>query len=111
MPPTHELPISICLTGEEEANAQGDDHEEIAREAVAVEKGPAEEFEHSIEGFEDAHEENGNNQVIRYPISVIRKLPVEEKNEKAREGQPLEEADFGGKREEGEGKPRLRIEV
>jgi len=40
MSPTHEPPISIFLTGEEEADAQWDDHEEIAREAVAVEKGP-----------------------------------------------------------------------
>jgi len=58
----------------------------------------AEEFEHSIEGLENGHEENGNNEVICYPISVIREPPMEEKNKKAREGQPVEEADFGGKR-------------
>ena len=58
----------------------------------------AEEFEYSVEGFEDTHEGDGNDEVMGYPIPVIRKLPVKEKDEEAREGQPFEEFDFGGKR-------------
>jgi len=119
--PTHWPPKSICLAGEEEANAQRDDHEKIARKAVSVKKGSrdgtnpicpiqiedvaatAEEFEHSIERFKNAHEEDGNNEVMGYPIPVIRKPPVKEKEKEAGEGQPLEEMDLGGKRKETEG--------
>ncbi len=106
MAPTPDPPVSICVTGKEEANAQRDDHEEITREAVAVGKGSrdrrdvarqikiedvtvaGEKFEHSVKGFENTHEENGNKEVMRYPIPVIREPPLEEKNKKAREDQP-----------------------
>jgi hypothetical protein len=71
----------------------------------------AEEFEDSVEGFEDAHEKDGNYEVIRHPIVFIRNVPPEEKNEKARKGEPFEELDLSGKGTEGKGKPRLRIEV
>jgi hypothetical protein len=32
----------------------------------------AEEFEHSVERFEDTHEENGNDEMLRYSIPIIR---------------------------------------
>ncbi len=63
----------------------------------------AEEFEYSVEGFENTHAEDGNDEVMRYPIPVIREPPVQEKDEEPREGQPFEELDLGGKGEETQG--------
>lgn len=117
MAPIPDPPMLICLPGKEEANAQRDDHEEIACKAVAVGEGSrnggdaagivqiedmavaAKEFEDSVEGFEDPHQEDRNNEVMHPPISVMREPPAEEKKEKARKGQPLEELDLGGKGE------------
>jgi len=59
----------------------------------------AEEFEHSIEGFEDANEENGDNEVIGHLISVIGEFPVKENEKKTREREPFEKLDFGCKGE------------
>ncbi len=64
----------------------------------------AEEFEHSIKGFEDANEKNRDNEVIGRLISVIGEFPVKEDEEKTREREPFEELDFGGKREKTEGR-------
>ena len=117
MAPIPGTSISLCLTGGEETDAQRNDHEEVAREAVAVGEGPGngrnsarpvqveyvavagEEFEYPVQGLEYAHEENGDNEVMYYPVSVIGQLPVDEKQEQARERQPLEELDLCGKGE------------
>ena len=117
MAPPPEPPRSICSSGEEIANAQGDNHEEIAREVVSVDEGSrnrrnpvgpihiedvavaAEKFEYPVEGFENTNEENNNNKVIYYPVPVIRMLPAKEEDEEGCEGQPLEELDLGGERE------------
>jgi len=55
---------------------------------------PAEEFEYSVQGFEDTYEEDGNNEVTDYPISIIRKPPAEEEDEEACEGKPFEKFDL-----------------
>ena len=71
-----------------------------------------EEFEHPVKGFEDAHQKNGDNEVMRCSIPVMREPPAEEKDEEAREGEPLEELDLGCKGKEGKGDVRgLRFEV
>jgi hypothetical protein len=62
----------------------------------------AEEFEYSVEGFEDTHEEDDDNDVVRYPTSVIQKIPPEENEKEPRQGKPLEELYLCGKREEAE---------
>ena len=121
MAPSAEPPRPICSPGEEEANAEGNSHEKIAGEVVPVEEGSrnrrhplgpiqiedvtvaAEEFEYPVKGFENADDQDDNNQVIDYPIAVIREPPVKKANEETRKGHPLEELDPGGKGKEAEG--------
>jgi hypothetical protein len=58
---------------------------------------PAEEFEYSVKRFEDPYEKNGNNEVIHYPIPILRKPPVKEKDEEASESQPPKKLYLGAK--------------
>ena len=72
----------------------------------------AEEFEYPVEGFKDTHEEDDDNDVVRYPMSVIQKIPPEENEKEPRQGKPLEELDLRSKGKQGKGDTwGLRFEV
>jgi len=63
----------------------------------------AEEFEYSVQGFADAHEEDGDNEMLGRSVPVARQPPEDEEDEQADQGEPFEEFDLGGEGEEGEG--------
>jgi len=103
-----------------EPRAERNDHEEVARKGVAADERScnrrikqfdiqslimsAENFEHPIEGFKDADQEDDEDEMFQPPILFSRKVPNLKKEEEADQGEPLDEMDLSGKGNHGERK-------
>ena len=62
----------------------------------------AEKFNHSIKSLSRPHQHDNDDELTSYFV-VVQKSPIEKKNKEPDKGKPLEEFNFGGVREKGEG--------
>lgn len=99
MAPTFEADSLANFAKKKEAHAQRNDHEEVAGKGIPIDESPrdrghpprpfqikdmavaAEKFNHPIEGFDDAHQHDDDNEVFRGPLPVGQKFPLQEKKE------------------------------
>jgi hypothetical protein len=114
--PVHESSFSKGLTVKKEAQAQGNNREEIPCKIVTVHKSPsdngypfqeqdllmaAEEFKHPVEGFENTHEEYDNDEVLHSPKVFLKKSRREEKEKQDTQSKPFEKFDLRSKGNKG----------
>jgi hypothetical protein len=109
-----------------EAHTHGNDHEEIAREIVTVNKSPgdkghpfqmqnllmaAKEFKYPIKGFENTHEEHSNDERFDSSEAFLKKTRIEEKEKQATQSKPLEEFDLSDKGNKGNLECRCGVRI